>query len=56
MKIAGGIAYALAALADAAPGRSPNVGFIFMRMVFIMAMIRGARAMSQLAPARRRAV
>src|SRR5258706_7383481 len=35
----------------AGSGRSPNVGFIFMRVIFIMAMIRGARAMSQLAPA-----
>jgi hypothetical protein len=34
--------------ADAAPGRTPNIGFIFMRVMFIMAMIRGARAMSEL--------
>src|SRR5688572_16311432 len=39
--------------ADAPPGRTPNIGFIFMRVMFIMAMVRGARAMSQLASSRR---
>jgi hypothetical protein len=35
-------------LADAAPGHTPNIGFIFMRVIFLMAMIRGAKAMGQL--------
>jgi hypothetical protein len=38
--------------ADAAPGRTPNIGFIFMRVMFIMAMIRGAGAIGQLRRAR----
>jgi hypothetical protein len=34
-------------MSEAAPGHTPNVGFIFVRVIFLMAMIRGARAMSQ---------
>jgi len=41
--------------ASTSRGHSPNIGFIFMRVIFLMAMIRGARALSELAAQRRAA-
>ena len=31
-------------ISEVAPGHTPNIGFIFVRVIFLMAMIRGARA------------
>jgi hypothetical protein len=33
---------------EAAPGHTPNFGFIFMRVIFLMAMFRGTKAMGEL--------